>query len=121
MSDPLVPAVIEMVDVALTSYFPTPFNRPTLTNPVEIHEAIWGLKVGKSSGPNGIPNRVLKHLPQRVVSSLAQMINGILFTHHYPTVLKHAQVISFLKPGTYSALTTSYRPIRLLDMIGKLF
>jgi hypothetical protein len=73
VTDPSVPAVIEMVDVALRSYFLTPASEPKLTSPDEIQEAIRYLKVSKSPGPNGIPNRALKHLPQRAISLLAQI------------------------------------------------
>ena len=84
VADPSVPAVIEMVDVALRSYFQMPASEPKLTNPDEVHEAIRGLKVGKAPGPNGIPNRALKHLPQRAVSLLVRIFNAILLTHHSP-------------------------------------
>jgi hypothetical protein len=49
------------------------------------------------------------------------IFNAILITHHFPTVWKHARVISILKPGKDPALPSSYRPISLLDTIGKLF
>ena len=94
-----VPAVIEMVNVELESYLQTPASEPTLTNPVEVQDAIRGLKVGKAPGPNGIPNRALKHLPTRAVLLLVQLFNAILCTHHFPTAWKHARVISILKPG----------------------
>jgi hypothetical protein len=64
VADHSVPAVIEMVDVALRSYFLTPDSEPNLTNPDEVHEAIRSLKVGKHPVPNGIPNKDLNHLPQ---------------------------------------------------------
>jgi hypothetical protein len=57
-----------MVDVALRSYFMTPASEPKLTNPDEVQEAIRGLKFGKAPGPNGIPNRAMKHLSKRAVS-----------------------------------------------------
>ena len=63
VTDPSVPAVTEMVDVALGSYFMAPVSEPKLTNPEDVLEAIRGLKVSKAPGPNGIPNRALKHLP----------------------------------------------------------
>jgi len=121
LTDPSVPAVIEMVDVALRSYFLTPAGEPKLTNPDEVHEAIRCLKFSKAPGPNGIPNRVLKHLPQRTVSLLAQIFNAVLHTHHFPRVWKHTRIISILKPGKDTALPSSCRPISLLDTIGKLF
>jgi hypothetical protein len=122
VTDPSVPAVIEMVDVALKSYLLTRASEPKLTNPEEVQEAIRSLKISKVPGPtNGLPNRALKHLPQRAVSLLIQIFNAILFIHYFPTMWKHARVISILKPGKGPALPSSYRPISLLDTIGKIF
>jgi hypothetical protein len=64
VTDPSVPAVTEMIDVVLRSYFLTPASKPKSTNPDEVHEAIRGLKVRKAPGPNGTPKRALKHVPQ---------------------------------------------------------
>jgi len=121
VTDPLVPAVIETVDMALRSYLLTPASELKLTNPEEVQEAIRGLNVGKAPGPNGIPNRALKHLPQRKVALLAHIFNAIIFTRHFPTVWKHSRVICILKLKKDPALPSSYRPISLLDTIGKLF
>ena len=98
-----------------------PVSEPKLTNPEEVQEAIRGLKVSKAPGPNGIPNRALKHLPQRAVSLLVLIFNAILLTHHFPTAWKHARVLTILNPGKDPALPSSCRPISLLDTIGKLF
>jgi hypothetical protein len=116
LTDPSVPAVIETVDVGLRSYFMAPAGQPKLTDPEEVQEAIRGLKVGKAPGPN----RGLKHLPQRAVSLLVLIFNAILLTHHFPTAWKYARVISILKLEKDPALPLSYRPISLLDTIGKL-
>jgi hypothetical protein len=62
----------------------------------------------------------LKRLPQQVESLLVQIFNVVLNNHHVPTMRKHDQVISILKPGKDPALPPSYRPISLLDTIGKL-
>jgi len=106
VTDHSIPAVIEKVDVSLTT-------------PDEVHEGIRGLKVSKAPGPNGIPNRALKYLPKRAVSLFARTFNTVLRTHNFPQTLKHARGISILKPGKDPALSASYRPISLLDMIGK--
>jgi len=97
VADPSVPAVIEVVDVALGSYYLTPELR--LTNFDEVHEAIRVLKVGKVQGPNGIPNRALKHHPLRAESLLVRIYNAILITHQFPSLWKHARVGSIIKPG----------------------
>jgi hypothetical protein len=70
VTDPSVLAVIQIVEVPLISYFLTLANEPKLTTPEEFQEAISGLKVRKAPGLNGIPNRALKHHPQRAVSFL---------------------------------------------------
>jgi len=104
VTDPSVPAVIEMYDVALRSHLMSPESKPWLTNPEEVQEAIRGFKVSKAPGPNGTPHRALKHLLQRAVTLLDLTINAILITHQFPTVWKHARVISILKPGKDLAL-----------------
>ena len=107
--------------MALRSYFLSPASKPHLTTPEEVHEAIRVLKVSKAPGPNSILKRALKHLPKQAVSLLARIFNTLLCTHHIPQTWKHARVISILKPGKDPALPSSYRPITLLDKIGKLF
>ena len=57
VTDPSVPAVTEMVDVGLRSYFMAPASEPKLTNPEEVQEGISGLKVSNVPGPNSIPYR----------------------------------------------------------------
>jgi len=110
-----------MIDVELGPYFLTPASEPNLSIPDEVHETIRGFKVSKAPGPNGIPNRALKYLPQGAVSLLAQVFNAVLRTHHFPQVWKHTINICIPNPWTDPALLSSYRPISLLDMIGKLF
>jgi hypothetical protein len=121
VNNPSVPAVIERVNEAMRAYSFAPASEPRLTNCMEVQEAIRGLKVGKAPGPDGIPNRALKRLPLSVVSLLVVLFNAILQTHHFPAPWKHARVFSILKPGKDPAQPSSYRPISLLDTIGKLF
>jgi hypothetical protein len=37
-------------------------------SPSEVLQAIGGIKVGKDAGPNNVPNRVLRHLTERVTT-----------------------------------------------------
>jgi hypothetical protein len=111
VTDPSVPAVLETLDVGLWSYFMAPAGEPNLTDPEEVQEAIKGLKASEATGPNGIPNRALKHLPQRAVSLLVLILNAIILTHHFPTAWKHARVISILKPGKVPAPPLSIGPL----------
>jgi hypothetical protein len=121
VADPSDPAVIETVDVAFRAYSYEPASEPMLTDPAEVQHAIRGLKISKALGPDGSPKRALKHLPQRMALLLVALFNAILRTQCFPPVWKHARVISILKPGKDPALPSSYRPISLLDTIGKVF
>jgi hypothetical protein len=56
MNDPSEPAIFEMVNKAMRAHEYAPTSEPTS----EILQVIKGLN---ASGPNGIPNRVLRHLP----------------------------------------------------------
>jgi hypothetical protein len=110
-----------MIGEALQAYSSAPASEPKLTNPAEVQDAIRGLKASKAPGPIGIPNRALKHLPQRAVSLLAAIFNAALLAQYFPSVWKHARIVSILKPGKDPALPSSYRPISLFDTISKLF
>jgi hypothetical protein len=46
-----------------------------------------------------VPNRVLRHLPKRKITSLTNVFNAILSRQHFPPVRKHARVVSIVKPG----------------------
>ena len=93
--------------MALETYLQTPASETKLTNPDEVREAIRGLKVGKAPRPYGITYRALKLLPMRAVFLLFQILNAILYTHHFPPVWKHARVISILKEGSGTAIILS--------------
>ena len=105
VADPSVPAV-EMVDVALRSYFQTPASEPKLTNPDEVHKAIRGLKVGKAPGPNGIPNRGLG----TQTANQPKFIPPIISLRHIGTSLaKPVKALSL----TSNSLALAYSPVRV--------
>jgi hypothetical protein len=91
--------VIETVDVDFRAYSYEPASETMLTEPAEVQHAIQGLNISKVPGPDGIPNKALKHLPQRIILLLVALSNAILRTQYFPPVWKHARVISILKPG----------------------
>jgi hypothetical protein len=110
-----------MVNKAMRAYEHAPASEPKLTSPSEVQQTIRGPKVGKDSGPNGIPNRVLRHLPKRAITFLTKVFNAFHRRQYFPSAWKHARVVSILKPGKDPTLPSSYRPIGLLDTVGKLF
>lgn len=112
VNDPSEPYVIE-VSETLRAYF-TLASEPQLTNPAEIQDAIRGLTVDKTPGPNGLPNRALQHHPQRAISLLVKIFNAFFRSHVAPT-WKRARVTSILKPGNDLAQLSSFQPVSLFD------
>jgi hypothetical protein len=84
VNDPSSPAVIEVVNEAMRAYEYAPSSEPKLTSPSEVIEAIKRLKVGKAPGPNGVPNRALRHLPKRAITFLTKLFNAVLRRQYIP-------------------------------------
>jgi hypothetical protein len=85
------PAVIEIVNKAMRASEYAPASEPKLTSPSEVQQAIRGLKVGKAPGPNGIPNRVLRHVPKRALTFLTKVFITVLRRKYFPSAWKHAR------------------------------
>jgi retron-type reverse transcriptase len=90
----------------------------TPTSPAEVRKIIGFLKVKKAPGPDNIPNKALKLLPDRVVA-LTTIINASLRLCHFPSRWKKANVIFIPKPGKDPKFPQNHRPISLLSSIGK--
>ena len=76
--------------------------------------------MGKSSGPNSIPIKLLKVLDLPISNDLSILINESFETGIFPEKLKIAKVISIFKKGLASR-KSNYRPISLLSVFSKLF
>jgi hypothetical protein len=118
VDDPSDPALTERFDVEMRAYEYAPASEPTLTTHSEV---IKGIKVGKAPVPNSIPKRVLRHLSKRAITFLTKVFNAVLRNQYFPPVWKHAHVLPILKPGNDPTQPSSYRPVSLLDTVGKLF
>lgn len=62
-----------------------------------------------------------KELPKAGMVSIAQIMNAILYSGHYPTELKTDSIIVTPKPGKHPSELSSYRPISLLPVLTKVF
>lgn len=65
-------------------------------------------------------NKVLKHLIKTIVL-LTFIFNAMTRISYFPAIWKLSIIILILKPGKLSNLVTSYTPISLLPVLGKLF
>lgn len=89
-------------------------------NAHEIYEIIHSLKPFKSPGPDAIQNILLKNLPMSAIMWLTAVFNNCLKSSYWPSSFKVAKVIPILKSGKSPSDAVNYRPISLLNAIGKI-
>lgn len=113
----------QVVKTEINSFFQetvTTLLEPRLTDANEIQQVLKGIKNKRSSGPDTIPNFVLKKLPRSAHEFLARLVNCILSIGYYPTSWKSAHVIPIPKPGKPTNEAKSFRPISLLSGLSKI-
>ena len=88
----------------------------------EIELIFRKLKKKKSCGPDNIPNEVLMALQENLIPYLCLLFNDCLWKGQFPACWKVARVI-ILKKGLDKdpVKPKSYRPICLLNAMGKIF
>lgn len=94
-------------------------NIPPFTE-LELEKAWKRIKTKKSSGPDGIPPEAVilaaKSQPRKVL----QAMNYALLNEQFPAAWKRANLVLLKKPGKPDNSPSSYRPLCLLDTLGKL-
>ncbi|XP_052743468.1 probable RNA-directed DNA polymerase from transposon BS isoform X1 [Bicyclus anynana] len=90
-------------------------------SPKEVFEEMKLLQEGKAPGYDQIDATLLKKLPFKGIMKLVHIFNACIRFEHLPGQWKIAQVIMIAKPGKPPQKASSYRPISLLPVIGKLF
>ena len=101
------------------SYWQHTRHRTTYFTLHEVREVVHLLNNRKSPGPDLVTTKMLKELPKKGLLTLLYIFNGILRTHHWPAVLKTAEIILLLKPDKDPKTPESYRPTSLLPTISK--
>jgi hypothetical protein len=84
VNDPSNPEVSDIVNEALWAQEYDSASEHKLTSPSQVLQAIMGLEVGKAPGPNGIPNRILRHLPRSAITFLTKVFNAVLRRQSFP-------------------------------------
>lgn len=96
-------------------------NEAFQINNATISNILSSLRPFKSPGPDNIQNVLLKNLLTAAIDKITNIFNSCIKLSHWPSNFKLAKVIPILKPGKNPAEASSYRPISLLNSMGKPF
>lgn len=91
-----------------------------LTSPREVKRIISKSKPFKAAGTDGIVAKDCKYLPRKAIVQLTYIYNACIKLQYFPDAWKEANVIVFHKPGKNQNLPENYRPISLLNYLGKI-
>merc|ERR1712163_108605 len=70
---------------------------------------------------NDISNmKIIKKLCPAILPHITHLINSIIFTENYPTILKVSRITPILKPNKEGEMIDSYRPINNLSAVEKI-
>lgn len=94
----------------------TPYSKQRILNKANT------LKRNKAPGPDGIPNEVWIHCATLLIDPITTLFNGAMNMGYYPKAWRTSTTVVIRKPGKPAYDTPkAYRPIALLNTLGKLF
>ena len=91
------------------------------TSKTRLKNIFKNLNNKKSSGIDGIPNIVLKHITPRIINDYCILFNNMLNNSFFPTNWKKSKITPIPKKGKDSVSPGDFRPISLLPNISKVF
>jgi hypothetical protein len=87
---------------------------------LDVHKALCMLNIGKATGLDNIPARILKVAATELAHPLATIFNFSLLTGQIPDEWKSAKVSALHKDGDVQD-PTNYRPISVIPIVMKVF
>lgn len=112
---------------ATASHDEVPFTQASSRNiPIlklsaeDIRRKISTLDASKGSGPDGLPNSLLKSCVEGFLAPLVLLFNKSLQTGHFPSLWKISHIIPIHKSGS-KLNVENYRGVAILSAIPKLF
>jgi len=100
--------------------YPTPHNSTSVITVEQVRAAIKGPQAFKAPGWTGIPHFALQIALPIIETTVVQLFQACVDLRHHPRAFKRAVTVVLRKPQKESyAQPKSYRPIALLDTLGK--
>lgn len=87
----------------------------------EVLEEIARLPHGRAPGPNGIANELIKTVIRSDPDYVTRLFNRCITEKYHPDEWKVADLVLLHKPGRPAEDPSSFRPLCLLNTVGKLF
>lgn len=87
----------------------------------ELEMAALRMKNRKAPGPDGFPPEIVKMVVNERPDKILKVLNECLKNGEFPTCWKSAKLVLLPKPGKDPELDNSYRPLCLLNCMGKLY
>lgn len=87
----------------------------------ELKSVAAKIKPKKAPGPDGTPSEIVKTALDTMPQTILAIFNNLLEKQDFPTIWKRARVILIWKSGKPLDNPSSFRPICLLDDIGKVY
>lgn len=78
------------------------------------------LSLNKAPGPDGIPNEVLKALIMKFPEKFRETLQQCMDDCYFPDLWKKQKLVLIPKPSKMPGEPTAFRPLCLLDTLGKL-
>jgi hypothetical protein len=108
------------MDIDRAVYPPELTDIPAQIDTPKVEAVLKALPSDKAPGPDGIPNRLLKHCSITLRGYLATLFNACITQGYHPKVFRESNTVVLRKPQKprYD-VPKAYRPIALLNTMGK--
>jgi len=87
----------------------------------ELSRAVWRIGSRKAPGPDGIPGKIWVRALDFLGAYLGHLFTECLRIGQFPQQWKRAKLVLLPKAGKEAGTPSAYRPICLLDEVGKIF
>lgn len=87
----------------------------------ELRHAIYSFNKNKAPGPDAIDHKLIRAIFSIVPNLILDMYNVAFNLNYFPSSWKLGELVFFKKEGKPDDLSSSFRPITLLPIFGKIF